>query len=83
MNLWAVFTMLFAFIFTGQQLSPLQLLGVFMIISGVTLASLYRGDSSNQRFRLLSGVKETILGVFFFGIFWNISEIISDEIGGY
>jgi transporter family protein len=81
MNLWAVFTMLFAFIFMGQRLSPLQSLGVFMIISGVTLASLYRGDISNQRFRLLSGVKETILGAFFFGIFWNISEIISEEIG--
>ena len=81
MNLWAVFTMLFAFIFMGQRLSPLQSLGVFMIISGVTLASLYRGDISNQRFRLLSGVKETILGAFFFGIFWNISEVISEEIG--
>jgi len=40
MNLWAVFTMLIAFIFMGQRLSPLQSCGVFMIISGATLASL-------------------------------------------
>jgi len=39
MNLWAVFTMLFAFIFMGQRLSTIQTLGVVMIISGITLAS--------------------------------------------
>ncbi len=81
MNLWAVFTMLFAFIFMGQRLSALQSLGVFMIISGVTLASLNWNDIKNHRFQLLSGVKETVLGAFFFGVFWNISEVISEEIG--
>ena len=81
MNLWAVFTMLFAFIFMGQRLSKLQSLGVFMIISGVTLASLNWSDIRNHRFQLSSGVKETVLGAFFFGVFWNISEIISEEIG--
>ena len=34
MNLWAVFTMLFAFIFMGQRLSAMQSAGVFMIIPG-------------------------------------------------
>ena len=81
MNLWAVFTMLFAFIFMGQRLSTLQCLGVFMIISGVTLASLNWSDIKNQSFQLSSGVKETVLGAFFFGVFWNISEVISEEIG--
>jgi transporter family protein len=81
MNLWTVFTMLFAFIFMGQRLSTLQSLGVFMIISGVTLASLNWSDIKNQRFQLSSGVKETVLGAFFFGVFWNISEVISEEIG--
>ena len=81
MNLWAVFTMLFAFIFMGQRLSTLQSLGVIMIISGVTLASLNWSDIRNQRFQLSSGVKETVLGAFFFGVFWNISEVISEEIG--
>jgi transporter family protein len=81
MNLWAVFTMLFAFIFMGQRLSTIQTLGVLMIISGVSLASLNWSDIRNQRFQLSSGVKETVLGAFFFGAFWNISEIISEEIG--
>jgi transporter family protein len=81
MNLWAVFTMLFAFIFMGQRLSTLQSLGVFMIISGVTLASLNWSDIRNHRFQLSSGVKETVLGAFFFGVFWNISEVITEEIG--
>jgi drug/metabolite transporter (DMT)-like permease len=81
MNLWAVFTMLFAFIFMEQRLSIMQTLGVLMIISGATLASLNWSDIRNQRFKLSAGVKEAILGAFFFGVFWNISEIISEEIG--
>jgi bacterial/archaeal transporter family protein len=81
MNLWAVFTMLFAFIFMRQRLSSIQTLGVFLIISGVTLASLNWSDIKNQGFQLSSGVKEAVLGAFFFGIFWNISEIISEEVG--
>jgi bacterial/archaeal transporter family protein len=81
MNLWAVFTMLFAFIFMGQRLSTIQTLGVLMILSGVTLASLNWSDIRNQRFQLSSGVKEAVLGAFFFGIFWNISEVISEEVG--
>jgi transporter family protein len=81
MNLWAVFTMLFAFIFMGQRLSTIQSFGVFMIISGVTLASLNWSAIRNQRFQLSSGVKETVLGAFFFGVFWNMSEVISEEIG--
>jgi transporter family protein len=81
MNLWAVFTMLFAFIFMGQRLSTIQTLGVLMIISGVTLASLNWSDIRNQKFQLSLGVKEAVLGALFFGIFWNISEIISEEVG--
>lgn len=81
MNLWAVFTMLFAFIFMGQRLSTIQTLGVLMIISGVTLASLHWSDIKKQGFQLSAGVKEAVLGAFFFGTFWNISEIISEEVG--
>jgi transporter family protein len=81
MNLWAVFTMLFAFIFMGQRLTTTQTMGVFMIISGATLASMDWESITNQRFQLSLGVKEAILGAFFFGVFWNISEIITEEIG--
>jgi transporter family protein len=81
MNLWALFTMLFAFIFMGQRLSTIQTTGVLMIIAGATLASLNWSDIRNQRFQLSAGVKEAILGAFFFGVFWNISEIVSEQIG--
>jgi transporter family protein len=81
MNLWAVFTMLVAFVFMGQRLSTLQSLGVFMIIAGVTIASLNWSDIKNHNFNLALGVKETVLGAVFFGVFWNISEVISERIG--
>jgi transporter family protein len=81
MNLWAVFTMLFAFIFLGQRLSTFQFLGVLLILAGVALVSLKRGDITDKNIHLLSGVKETILAALLFGIFWNISEIISEKIG--
>jgi transporter family protein len=81
MNLWAVFTMLFAFTFMGQRLTATQTIGVFMIIAGATLASIDWSSIGSQKLRLSLGVKEAISGAFFFGIFWNISEIISEEIG--
>lgn len=81
MNLWAVFTMGFAFVWMGQRLTPTQTLGVLMIISGATMASIDWGRLRTQRLQLSLGVKEAICGAFFFGIFWNISEIISEEIG--
>jgi transporter family protein len=81
MNLWTVFTMLFAFIFMGQRLSAMQALGVLMIIFGATLASLNWSEIRNQRFQLSAGVKEAVFGAFFFGIFWNVSEIISEKVG--
>lgn len=81
MNLWAVFTMLFAFLFMGQRLSAIQTLGVLMIISGATLASLNWGEVRKQGFQLSAGVKEAILGAFFFGVFWNLSELISERVG--
>jgi bacterial/archaeal transporter family protein len=81
MNLWAVFTMFFAFVFMGQRLATTQTIGVFMIIAGATLASMDWSGIGSQRLQLSLGVREAILGAFFFGIFWNISEIISEEIG--
>lgn len=81
MNLWAVFTMIFAFLFMGQRLSPLQTVGVIMIVGGATLASIRWDELSSQSFQLSAGVKETVIGAFLFGIFWNISEIISEEMG--
>jgi transporter family protein len=81
MNLWAVFTMLFAFIFLGQRLTTFQFLGVLMIIAGVILVSLRIGDIKDKNLKLLSGVKETVFAAFLFGIFWNLSELVSEKIG--
>jgi transporter family protein len=81
MNLWAVFTMLIAFVFMGQRLTVLQSAGVLMIISGATLAALNRGDLRDAGLGLSAGVKETVLGAFFFGVFWNISEVVTESIG--
>ena len=81
MNLWAVFTMLFAFIILGQRLSIFQFVGVLLILAGVALVSLRWGDLRNQNINLLSGVKETIVAALLFGIFWIFSEVISENIG--
>ncbi|HKI54243.1 MAG TPA: EamA family transporter, partial [Anaerolineales bacterium] len=81
MNLWPVFTMLVAFLFMGQRLSTTQTIGVIMIISGVTSASLNWSEIKDKGFQLSAGVKETVAGAFFFGIYWNVSEMISEEIG--
>ena len=81
MNLWAVFTMLFAFLFMGQRLTAIQTLGVLLILCGVSLASINWNDIRSRKFKLSAGGREAILGAFFFGIFWNISEIITEEAG--
>ena len=81
MNLWTVFTMFFAFVLMGQRLTATQSIGVLLIIAGATLASIDWGRIRQQKPQLSLGVKEAILGAFFFGIFWNISEMISEEIG--
>jgi len=81
MNLWPVFTMLVAYTFMGQRLTITQTIGVAMIILGVTLASLNWSEIREKGFQPSSGVKETVAGAFFFGIYWNVSEIISEEIG--
>jgi transporter family protein len=52
-----------------------------MIITGATVASLNWSDIRNQKFQLSAGVKEAIVGAFFFGVFWNVSDVISEKIG--
>lgn len=81
MNLWAVVTMLVAFTFMGQRLSIFQSGGVFLIIAGAIVASLNWDDIKNKSFQLSVGVKEAVIGAFFFGTFWNVSEVISEQIG--
>jgi drug/metabolite transporter (DMT)-like permease len=52
-----------------------------MIIGGIILVSLKWSDIKDQNIKLLSGVKETVFAALLFGIFWNLSEIVSEQIG--
>jgi len=80
-NLNVIIAMIIAFVFVGQRLSPLQLFAVFLVLVGVTLVSVNLKDLKNRQLKLLVGVKETILASLFFGVFWNLSEYISEKIG--
>lgn len=81
MNLWAVFTMLFAFVFLGQRLSIIESIGVLMIILGAMLSSLNWEQIKRKTFKFSLGIRETVIGAFLFGVTWNLSEIITEEIG--
>ncbi|MBI4973444.1 DMT family transporter [Candidatus Roizmanbacteria bacterium] len=81
LNLWGVFTPLIAFLFLGQRLSGYQTVGICMIMFGVLLTSLKWSDLKLGSVKLLAGIKETVLSAFLFGIFWNLSDIISKQIG--
>jgi len=80
-NLWAVFAMFFAFVFLGQRLSQFQSLGVMMIIGGVTMVSLKWRDLKKHTLNRSSGIKETVLAAFLFGIYFNLSEVVVEKIG--
>ena len=80
-NLWAVFAMLIAYIFLDQRLSKFQFVGVLMIITGVTLVSLKWSDIRNKNLHRSAGIKETVLAAFFFGVYFNLSEIVVETIG--
>jgi drug/metabolite transporter (DMT)-like permease len=80
-NLNVIIAMLLAIIFVGQRLTPFQLFAVFLVLVGVTLVSVNFKDLKNKEVKLLAGVKETVLASVFFGVFWNLSEYISEKIG--
>lgn len=80
-NLNVIIGMIIAAIFSGQSLSLFQTFSVFLILLGVLLVSVNFNDIKNKELKLLAGVKEVLLASVFFGIFWNLSEYISEEIG--
>ncbi len=80
-NIQAIVAMFTAIVFMGQKLNTLQAFAVFLVLSGVTLVSINFNDFKNKKLKLLSGVKETLLASIFFGLFWNLSEFISEKIG--
>jgi drug/metabolite transporter (DMT)-like permease len=80
-NLNVIIAMILAIIFMDQRLTGIQLFAVFLVLSGVFLVSVNFNDLKNKHLNLLSGVKETIFASIFFGVFWNLSEVISEKLG--
>ncbi|NCO12224.1 MAG: hypothetical protein COZ34_03445 [Candidatus Pacebacteria bacterium CG_4_10_14_3_um_filter_34_15] len=80
-NLEVVIGMLIAVIFSGQSLTLFQLFSVFLVLSGAFLVSVNFNDFKKNEFKLLAGVKEVLFASVFFGVFWNLSEYISEIIG--
>lgn len=81
MNAWAVVTMTVAFIFFDQRLNPVQTIGAAAIIAGGSLACLDWRQVAAQGVRLSLGVKEALAGAVLFGLYWNVSEYISEAAG--
>lgn len=80
-NVWAVFTIFNSYVFMDQRLKALQWAGVAMIITGAVLTSLDLTAIRKGAYTVSRGVKEALFGSFFFGTFWNFSEVISEDIG--
>ncbi|PJE68159.1 hypothetical protein COU94_03265 [Candidatus Shapirobacteria bacterium CG10_big_fil_rev_8_21_14_0_10_38_8] len=80
-NLNVIIAMLLAYVFVGQRLTPLQSFAVILVLAGITLVSVNFNDLKDRKLKLLAGVKETILASLAFGIFWNLSEYLSEKIG--
>ena len=80
MNLWAVVTMLVAFAFMGQRLTVTQTAGAAAIVVGAVLASL-RPVQLRGGGRLSAGTPQSVAGAVCFGLYWNVSEVVSESIG--
>lgn len=80
-NLNVVIAMLIAAIFSGQRLSPIQTLAVMLVMAGVILVTVNFKDLKNNKFKLLAGVRESVLASLFFGVYWNLSELLSEQLG--
>lgn len=81
MNLWAVVTMAVAFVVVGQRLPLTQTVGAVAIIAGATLASVDWQRAQEHGLQASAGVPETVVGAVLFGLYWNVSEVISEELG--
>lgn len=81
MNLWAVVTMLVAFTVMGQRLSATQTVGAAAIIVGAMLASVDFAALRSGGARLSAGTPQTLAGAVCFGLYWNVSEVVSEDVG--
>lgn len=81
MNLWAVVTMLVAFAVMGQRLTSTQTAGAAAIIVGAMLASVHPAALRGGGAPLSAGTTHTLAGAVCFGLYWNVSEVVSEDVG--
>lgn len=80
-NLNVIIGMFIAFVWKGQRLVNLQPFAIFLVILGIFLVSVNINDFLKSKVSLLAGVKEALICAFAFGIFWNASEFLSEQVG--
>ena len=80
-NLNTIIAIILAYIFLGQRLTGFQIPAIVLVIAGIILVSINFNDLHKNGFSLLIGVKETIIASLAFGIFWNLSQTLSESIG--
>jgi len=80
-NLNVIIAMMLAMIFFGERLVGLQVPAIIMVILGVTIVSINWHELKQKKSKLALGVKETIIASIYFGIYWNLSKLLSEQIG--
>ena len=80
-NLNTVIAIMLAYVFLGQRLTGLQIPAIILVLLGITFVSINFNDLHKNGFSLLVGVKEVIIASFAFGIFWTLSDVLSENVG--
>lgn len=80
-NLYVILAMIIAAIFSKQTLTTSQAIAISLVLTGVTLVSINFQDLKSKKIILFAGIKEVLFASLFFGIFWGMSEHISEKIG--
>lgn len=79
-NSWPVVTVILSLIFLGEALTPMQAAGVILAISGAILTSFKLKDLAKLK-NPAKGVKYAIVGVFGWGIFFLLLDVLVSDLG--
>lgn len=79
-NLQVLFIIAISFFLRGQNLTPLQIPAIILLLVGVTLVSVNLNELRKGSVSLLKGVKETLAAAVMFGVFyWPLNEFIVEK----
>lgn len=79
-NIQVLFIIAISFFLRGQNLTPLQIPAIILLLTGVTLVSVNLSNLRKGTISLLKGVKETIAATVMFGVFyWPLNEFIVEN----